>query len=108
MKMIEKVVKGVFFGVVKVFGFFISLVVNSVVGKKLFGFFFGEMVFVIFDGFSKRDLLYYYFCINFEIEFCFCFVCVCVIDKVCDVVEVVGKNVMKIILIVIIEIVDYK
>ena len=110
-KMTEKVAKGVLSGAVKVSGFFTSSVVNSAAGKKLFGLLPGEMVLATLDGFSKRDLLlYYYLCINLETELCFsrvC-VCVCVTDKVCDAVEVAGKNVMKTTSTVTTEIVDHK
>uniref|UniRef100_A0A5B7BUG1 Senescence domain-containing protein n=1 Tax=Davidia involucrata TaxID=16924 RepID=A0A5B7BUG1_DAVIN len=66
-KMTEKVATGVLSGVVKVSGFFTSSVVNSKVGKKFFGLLPGEIVLASLDGFSK----------------------------VCDAVEVAGKNVMS-------------
>ncbi|XP_057470395.1 protein EARLY-RESPONSIVE TO DEHYDRATION 7, chloroplastic-like isoform X1 [Actinidia eriantha] len=66
-KMTEKVVVGVLSGVVKVSGFFTSSVANSKVGKKFFGLLPGEIVLASLDGFSK----------------------------VCDAVEVAGKNVMS-------------
>lgn len=66
-KMTEKVAKGVLSGVVKVSGCFTSSVANSKVGKKFFGLLPGEIVLATLDGFSK----------------------------VCDAVEVAGKNVMS-------------
>ncbi|MQM02712.1 hypothetical protein Taro_035485 [Colocasia esculenta] len=66
-KMSEKVVGGVLSGVVKVSGFFTSSVVNSRVGKKFFNLLPGEIVLASLDGFGK----------------------------VCDAVEVVGKNVLS-------------
>ncbi|KAK9285060.1 hypothetical protein L1049_024245 [Liquidambar formosana] len=66
-KMTEKVATGVLSGVVKVSGFFTSSVANSKVGKKFFGLLPGEIVLASLDGFSK----------------------------VCDAVEVAGKNVMS-------------
>ncbi|KAL0739497.1 hypothetical protein Bca4012_015707 [Brassica carinata] len=81
-KMTEKVAKGVLSGAVKVSGFFTSSVVNSAAGKKLFGLLPGEMVLATLDGFSK--------------------------NKVCDAVEVAGRNVMKTTSTVTTEIVDHK
>ncbi|CAA2935149.1 Hypothetical predicted protein [Olea europaea subsp. europaea] len=66
-KMTEKVAVGVLSGAVKVSGFFTSSVANSKVGKKLFGHLPGEIVLASLDGFSK----------------------------ICDAVEVAGKNVMS-------------
>ncbi|KAH7519909.1 hypothetical protein FEM48_Zijuj08G0087500 [Ziziphus jujuba var. spinosa] len=66
-KMTEKVATGVLSGVVKVTGFFTGSVANSKVGKKFFGRLPGEIVLASLDGFSK----------------------------VCDAVEVAGKNVMS-------------
>ncbi|KAK9164512.1 hypothetical protein Syun_005414 [Stephania yunnanensis] len=65
-KMTEKVACGVLTGVVKVSGYFTSSVVNSKMGKKLFRMIPGEIVLASLDGFGK----------------------------VCDAVEVAGKNVM--------------
>ncbi|XP_073290871.1 protein EARLY-RESPONSIVE TO DEHYDRATION 7, chloroplastic-like [Primulina huaijiensis] len=65
-KMTEKVASGVLTGVVKVSGFFTGSVANSKVGKKFFGLLPGEIVLASLDGFSK----------------------------ICDAVEVAGKNVM--------------
>ncbi|KAG2243352.1 hypothetical protein Bca52824_094797 [Brassica carinata] len=79
-KMTEKVAKGVLSGAVKVSGFFTSSVVNSAAGKKLFGLLPGEMVLATLDGFNK----------------------------VCDAVEVAGRNVMKTTSTVTTEIVDHK
>ncbi|KAJ4898862.1 Senescence/dehydration-associated protein-related [Raphanus sativus] len=79
-KMTEKVAKGVLSGAVKVSGFFTSSVVNSAAGKKLFGLLPGEMVLATLDGFNK----------------------------VCDAVEIAGKNVMKTTSTVTTEIVDHK
>ncbi|CAK9156989.1 unnamed protein product [Ilex paraguariensis] len=66
-KMTQKVAGGVLSGVVKVSGFFTSSAANSKVGKKFFGLLPGEMVLASLDGFNK----------------------------VCDAVEVAGKNVMS-------------
>ncbi|KAK6150273.1 hypothetical protein DH2020_015205 [Rehmannia glutinosa] len=66
-KMTEKVASGVLSGVVKVSGFFTGSVANSKVGKKFFGLLPGEIVLASLDGFSK----------------------------ICDAVEVAGKNVMS-------------
>ncbi|ESQ53489.1 hypothetical protein EUTSA_v10027489mg, partial [Eutrema salsugineum] len=79
-KMTEKVANGVLSGVIKVSGFFSSSVVNSTAGKKLFGLLPGEMVLATLDGFNK----------------------------VCDAVEVAGRNVMKTSSTVTTEIVDHK
>ncbi|XP_068645942.1 protein EARLY-RESPONSIVE TO DEHYDRATION 7, chloroplastic-like [Aristolochia californica] len=66
-KMSEKVASGVLSGVVKVTGFFTSSVVNSKVGKKFFGLLPGELVLASLDGFGR----------------------------ICDAVEVSGKNVLS-------------
>ncbi|KAK7360220.1 hypothetical protein VNO77_02202 [Canavalia gladiata] len=66
-KMTESVAHGVLTGVVKVSGFFTSSVANSKAGKKFFDLLPGEVVLASLDGFSK----------------------------VCDAVEVAGKNVMS-------------
>ncbi|KAI8032087.1 hypothetical protein LOK49_LG01G02830 [Camellia lanceoleosa] len=66
-KMTQKVATGVLTGVVKVSGFFTHSVANSKVGNKFFGLLPGEIVLASLDGFSK----------------------------VCDAVEVAGKNVMS-------------
>ncbi|XP_042491149.1 protein EARLY-RESPONSIVE TO DEHYDRATION 7, chloroplastic-like [Macadamia integrifolia] len=66
-KMSEKVATGVLSGVVKVSGFFTSTIVNSKAGKKFFSLLPGEIVLASLDGFNK----------------------------VCDAVEVAGKNVMS-------------
>ncbi|EOA16630.1 hypothetical protein CARUB_v10004804mg [Capsella rubella] len=79
-KMTDKVANGVLSGVVKVSGFFSSSVINSKAGKKIFGLLPGEMVLATLDGFSK----------------------------VCDAVEVAGRNVMKTSSTVTTEIVDHK
>ncbi|KAF8012672.1 hypothetical protein BT93_I0739 [Corymbia citriodora subsp. variegata] len=65
-RMTQKVATGVLSGVVRVSGFFTSSVANSTVGKKFFGLLPGEMILASLDGFNK----------------------------VCDAVEVAGKNVM--------------
>ncbi|BAT99965.1 hypothetical protein VIGAN_10151100 [Vigna angularis var. angularis] len=67
-KMTEKVANGFLSGVVKVSGFFTGSVVNSKAGKKFFSFLPGEVLLASLDGFSS---------------------------KVCDAVEVAGKNVMS-------------
>uniref|UniRef100_A0A803NFB3 Senescence domain-containing protein n=1 Tax=Cannabis sativa TaxID=3483 RepID=A0A803NFB3_CANSA len=66
-KMSERVASGILSGVVKVSGFFTSSVVNSKVGKRFFSLLPGEIVLASLDGFSK----------------------------VCDAVEVAGRNVMS-------------
>ncbi|KAI3446250.1 hypothetical protein Pfo_002915 [Paulownia fortunei] len=66
-EMSEKVATGILSGVVKVSGFFTSSVANSKVGQKFFGLLPGEIVLASLDGFNK----------------------------VCDAVEVAGKNVMS-------------
>ncbi|WOL05938.1 hypothetical protein Cni_G14669 [Canna indica] len=66
-KMSQKVATGVLSGVVKVSGFFTSPIINSKVGKKFFGLLPGEIVLASLDGFGK----------------------------ICDAVEVAGKNVMQ-------------
>ncbi|KAE9612940.1 putative senescence/spartin-associated [Lupinus albus] len=66
-KMTEKVANGVLSGVVSVSGFFTSTVVNSKAGKKFFSLLPGEVMLASLDGFSK----------------------------VCDALEVTGKNVMS-------------
>ncbi|KAK6913572.1 Senescence/spartin-associated, C-terminal [Dillenia turbinata] len=66
-KMTEKVAVGILSGVVKVSGFFTSSVANSKAGKKFFGLLPGEIVLASLDGFNK----------------------------ICDAVEVSGRNVMS-------------
>lgn len=66
-KMTEKVANGLLCGVLKVSGFFTSSLVNSKVGKKFFGLLPGEIVLASLDGFNK----------------------------VCDALEVAGRNVMS-------------
>ncbi|XP_061342182.1 protein EARLY-RESPONSIVE TO DEHYDRATION 7, chloroplastic-like [Gastrolobium bilobum] len=66
-KMSENVATGVLSGVIKVSGFFTSSVVNSTAGKKFFSLLPGEIVLATMDGFNK----------------------------VCDAVEVAGRNVMS-------------
>ncbi|KAI3732215.1 hypothetical protein L1987_63414 [Smallanthus sonchifolius] len=65
-KMSESVATGLLSGVVKVSGFFTSAIVNSVPGKKFFNLLPGEIILASLDGFNK----------------------------VCDAVEVAGRNVM--------------
>lgn len=79
-KMTEKVAQGVLCGVVKVSGFFTSSVANSKVGKKFFGLLPGEIVLASLDGFNK----------------------------ICDAVEVAGKNVMSTSSTVTTELVDHR
>ncbi|WCJ32649.1 Senescence/dehydration-associated protein-related [Euphorbia peplus] len=66
-KMTERVANGVLSGVLKVSGFFTSTVANSKVGKKFFGLLPGEIILASLDGFNK----------------------------LCDAVEVSGRNVMS-------------
>ncbi|XP_047338600.1 protein EARLY-RESPONSIVE TO DEHYDRATION 7, chloroplastic-like [Impatiens glandulifera] len=66
-KMTEKVAGGILSGVIKVSGFFTSSVANSKVGKKFFSLLPGEIILASLDGFGK----------------------------ICDAVEVSGKNVMS-------------
>ncbi|TKY67670.1 Spartin protein [Spatholobus suberectus] len=79
-KMSEKVATGVLSGVVKVSGFFTSSVVNSTAGKKFFSLLPGEIVLATMDGFNK----------------------------VCDAVEVAGRNVMSTSSVVTTGLVSYK
>ncbi|CAJ1930483.1 unnamed protein product [Sphenostylis stenocarpa] len=79
-KMTEKVANGFLSGVVKVSGIFTSSVVNSKAGKKFFSFLPGEVLLASLDGFSK----------------------------VCDAVEVAGKNVMSTSATVTTELVDHR
>ncbi|MED6108455.1 Protein EARLY-RESPONSIVE TO DEHYDRATION 7, chloroplastic [Stylosanthes scabra] len=66
-KMTEKVANGFLSGVLKVSGFFASSLANSKAGKKFFSMLPGEVVLASLDGFNK----------------------------VCDAVEVAGRNVMS-------------
>ncbi|KAE8665164.1 actin-depolymerizing factor 5 [Hibiscus syriacus] len=66
-KMSEKVASGILSGVIKVSGFFTGSIINSKVGKKFFNLLPGEIVLASLDGFNK----------------------------VCDAVEVAGRNVMS-------------
>lgn len=66
-KMSEEVATGILTGVVKVSGFITGSIVNSRAGKKFFSLLPGEIVLASLDGFNK----------------------------VCDAVEVAGKNVMS-------------
>ncbi|KAM3342903.1 protein EARLY-RESPONSIVE TO DEHYDRATION 7, chloroplastic [Capsicum galapagoense] len=66
-KMTEKVAVGVLSGAVKVSGLFTRSIANSKAGKKFFSLLPGEMVLATLDGFSR----------------------------ICDAVEVAGKNVMS-------------
>ncbi|XWS40185.1 hypothetical protein CRYUN_Cryun18bG0118900 [Craigia yunnanensis] len=66
-KMSEKVTTGILSGVVKVSGFFTGSIINSKVGKKFFNLLPGEIILASLDGFNK----------------------------VCDAVEVTGRNVMS-------------
>ncbi|XP_020217061.1 protein EARLY-RESPONSIVE TO DEHYDRATION 7, chloroplastic [Cajanus cajan] len=79
-KMTEKVANGFLSGVVKVSGFFTSSVINSKAGKKFFSLLPGEVLLASLDGFSK----------------------------VCDAVEVAGKNVMSTSSTVTTELVDHR
>ncbi|XVE82468.1 hypothetical protein DITRI_Ditri16bG0007100 [Diplodiscus trichospermus] len=66
-KMTQKVANGVLSGVVKVSGYFTSSVANSKVGKKVFSLLPGEIVLASLDGFNR----------------------------ICDAIEVAGKNIMS-------------
>ncbi|OAY65895.1 Spartin [Ananas comosus] len=66
-KMSDNVANGILNGVVKVSGFFAGSVVNSKAGKKFFSLLPGEIVLASLDGFGK----------------------------ICDAVEVAGKNVLQ-------------
>ncbi|KAJ0448246.1 putative senescence/spartin-associated [Helianthus annuus] len=66
-KMSESVAMGLLSGVVKVSGFFTGAIVNSAPGKKFFNLLPGEIILASLDGFNK----------------------------VCDAVEVAGRNVMS-------------
>ena len=78
--MSEKVATGILSGVVKVSGFFTSSVVNSKAGKKFFSFLPGVIVLATMGGFNK----------------------------VCDAVEVAGRNVMSTSSVVTTELVSHK
>ncbi|RID52795.1 hypothetical protein BRARA_G00234 [Brassica rapa] len=79
-KMTESVANGVLSGVIKVSGFFTSSVANTKVGKKFFSLLPGEIVLATLDGFNK----------------------------VCDAVEVAGRNVMATSSTVATELVDHR
>ncbi|KAJ0253621.1 Senescence/dehydration-associated protein [Hirschfeldia incana] len=79
-QMTEKVATGVLSGVVKVSGYITGSVANSKAGKKFFGLLPGEIILASLDGFSK----------------------------ICDAVEVAGKNVMSTSSTVTTELVDHK
>ncbi|CAN6869902.1 unnamed protein product [Brassica oleracea] len=79
-KMTESVANGVLSGVIKVSGFFTSSVANTKVGKKFFSLLPGEIVLATLDGFNK----------------------------VCDAVEVAGRNVMSTSSTVATELVDHR
>ncbi|WRX11158.1 Senescence/spartin-associated [Theobroma cacao] len=110
-KMTQKVANGVLSGVVKVSGFVTSSVANSKVGKKFFSLLPGEIVLASLDGFSGTEALD---CIE-SLGLGFHSLCLIVIgvgskvtlaefdkvvnwspvDRICDAVEVAGKNVMS-------------
>ncbi|KAG2266724.1 hypothetical protein Bca4012_075812 [Brassica carinata] len=79
-KMTESVANGVLSGVIKVSGFFTSSVANTKVGKKFFSLLPGEIVLATLDGFNK----------------------------VCDAVEVAGRNAMSTSSTVATELVDHR
>ncbi|KAJ4889077.1 Senescence/dehydration-associated protein-related [Raphanus sativus] len=79
-KMTESVANGVLSGVIKVSGFFTSSVANTKAGKKFFSLLPGEIVLATLDGFNK----------------------------VCDAVEVAGRNVMSTSSTVATELVDHR
>ncbi|KAL1199738.1 Senescence/dehydration-associated protein [Cardamine amara subsp. amara] len=79
-QMTEKVATGVLSGVVKVSGFITGSLANSKAGKKFFGLLPGEIILASLDGFSK----------------------------ICDAVEVAGKNVMSTSSTVTTELVDHR
>ncbi|KAF3595648.1 hypothetical protein DY000_02020880 [Brassica cretica] len=79
-KMTESVANGVLSGVIKVSGFFTSSVANTKVGKKFFSLLPGEIVLATLGGFNK----------------------------VCDAVEVAGRNVMSTSSTVATELVDHR
>ncbi|KAL1191936.1 Protein EARLY-RESPONSIVE TO DEHYDRATION 7 [Cardamine amara subsp. amara] len=79
-KMTESVANNVLSGVIKVSGFFTSSVANTKVGKKFFSLLPGEVILASLDGFNK----------------------------VCDAVEVAGRNVMSTSSTVTTELVDHK
>lgn len=110
-KMTEKVANGVLSGVLKVSGFFSSSVINSKAGKKLFGLLPGEMVLATLDGFSKLLRSFFMIMMIVLLELASSdniFWMLFLIDKVCDAVEVAGRNVMKTSSTVTTEIVDHK
>nr|AAM65608.1 putative senescence-associated protein 12 [Arabidopsis thaliana] len=79
-KMTESVANSILSGVLKVSGFFTSSVANTKVGKKFFSLLPGEVILASLDGFNK----------------------------VCDAVEVAGRNVMSTSSTVTTELVDHK
>ncbi|XP_010548271.1 PREDICTED: protein EARLY-RESPONSIVE TO DEHYDRATION 7, chloroplastic isoform X2 [Tarenaya hassleriana] len=79
-KMTERVANGVLSGVIKVSGFFTNSVANTKAGKKFFSLLPGEIVLATLDGFNK----------------------------ICDAVEVAGKNVMATSSTVTTELVDHR
>lgn len=78
--MTESVANSILSGVLKVSGFFTSSVANTKVGKKFFSLLPGEVILASLDGFNK----------------------------VCDAVEVAGRNVMSTSSTVTTELVDHK
>ncbi|KAG6775683.1 hypothetical protein POTOM_019172 [Populus tomentosa] len=94
-KMTEKVANGLLCGVLKVSGFFTSSLVNSKVGKKFFGLLPGEIVLASLDGFNSvlvkshdgGSLSQCLDCPLVDLE--------TAINKVCDALEVAGRNVMS-------------
>ncbi|KAL6582660.1 Senescence-associated protein [Orobanche minor] len=104
-KMTEKVATGVLSGVVKVSGLFTGSVANSKIGKKFFGLLPGEMVLASLDGFmlsagysdTRRWVLYEQRTVARsvnEAEYC-AMAAVFSQCRICDAVEVAGKNVMS-------------
>ncbi|VVB10090.1 unnamed protein product [Arabis nemorensis] len=79
-KMTENVANGILSGVIKVSGFFTSSVANTKVGRKFFSLLPGEIVLATLDGFNK----------------------------VCDAVEVAGRNVLSTSSTVTTELVDHR
>ncbi|KAF9682179.1 hypothetical protein SADUNF_Sadunf05G0081700 [Salix dunnii] len=106
-KMTEKVANGLLCGVLKVSGFFTSSVANSKVGKKFFGLLPGEIVLASLDGFTL--LLNVGMLVNFDSKkkgnnipnllhrehYTDVKVAPHSINKVCDALEVAGRNVMS-------------
>lgn len=94
--MSEGVATGVLSGVVKVSGIVTGSIVNSKPGKKFFNLLPGEIILASLDGFSMRLFLnIYIFGLYVCVIFLILYFVLLYIDKVCDAIEVAGRNVMS-------------